>query len=574
MFKKASLLYNFVMGSSQSRESAVALINQWNSEPRELLIFDKGRDEASQYLQAVVKIQQTASAEELQQIIPMAINRLKLEFQRVLNRQGESYLTVSNTITELSTTTITDISYYQSRYEDFVMYEAPTTEVVDYLRKIAEIMNACGHLEACIDVYISVRKPFVRIIFDRLRLDELKAGDTKKFLSEELKVRIERWIGATKACVPKLFLKEKLFAEQIFSGLGRTSTHVECFLNVVKDVAVSLFSFAESVSLSRQSSERLNVVLILYDAMLSLMPDVNSLFPLDQTGKGIGNSFAATCSKLGDEIGRMLSDFEDVVLNEISTISNNDGGRVHQLTKNVVGYINVITNYKTVLMKLLQSRPSKIVQDKKLPDDLLRDPKSLTPLSLHLVLIIAVLQLNLDNKSKYYKEASLGHLFMMNNVNYIVLKSKESQVLQDLIGVDYLNKLNGYVKGAMISYQDLTCGILLKCLEEEGIYVTQCCTSRVSTGTLRSNVRNFNAAFEKIKSLQSSWEVPDPSLREELRRSMLNRLKPEYERFLERHKNHFESTNFFQQAQKTDVKYTVQDLQVLIEENLFSRSGS
>ncbi|KAL3528574.1 hypothetical protein ACH5RR_007896 [Cinchona calisaya] len=568
-----------IVGSSQSLQSAIEVVSNWDSQPKERLIFDFGREEVKKYLQAVVKIlQQSSSADqntnnnEHKNIISMSITRLKNEFRAVLTRQTESVMASNSaTGTELSSS-ITDSTSYQFRYEDFVAYELPNAEVIRYLRSIAETMHSSGHLDDCIEVYKSVRRPFVDAIFKRFRLDELKVGDIKKFLWEELKMKIERWIQAARACTKYLFKREKQFAAQVFSQLGGSSVDEECFLYVAKNAAVSLFSFAESLSLSHQSSERLEKILILYEEMLSLKQDVNALFQ-SESAKDIRNGIAATLSRLEDEVRRMLTDFENAVLNEISTIRD-DGGRVHPLTKHVMGYANLIVKYRRILERLIVSRPSMILGDRNVIESELQDLRSqLSTLGLHLVLIIAVLQLNLENKSNYFKDPALGYLFMMNNVNYIVQKIAGSRELQEMIGADYLKKLNGNVEGAMTKYQDGTCSRLLTCLRDEGLYVSRCFASRVSVSALRNRMETFNTVFEEIRLLQSKWEVQSSSLQEELRTSMLKKLMPAYERFLRKFSSHIESgkQRKISIQLKIHVKYSVKDLEALIMTNLFVR---
>ena len=58
--------------------------------------------------------------------------------------------------------------------------------------------------------------------------------------------------------------------------------------------------------------------------------------------------------------------------------------------------------------------------DPRIPDLDLSEFKEKTPLDVHLIWIIVILLFNLAGKSKHYKDAPLAHLFMMNNVHYIV----------------------------------------------------------------------------------------------------------------------------------------------------------
>lgn len=79
-------------------------------------------------------------------------------------------------------------------------------------------------------------------------------------------------------------------------------------------------------------------------------------------------------------------------------------------------------------------------------------------LALHLVLIIVVLQFKLEDKSKFYKDPSLPHLFTAKNLHYIVRSIKESPELEEMIGEEYTNKLSeNCLRQAITSYQSSTC---------------------------------------------------------------------------------------------------------------------
>lgn len=558
------------MGSSQSVQSSREVISRWHSEPKERLLFDSGLSEISQYLQAVDKIRQS---NEHAGMISMAVARLKNEFFTVLTRQNETAANGPNSsVTELSSS-ITDTTSYQFRYEDYVVYEVPSREVIDYLKNIAERMDSCGHLDACMQLYITCRIHFLNSKIKRLRLEELQGGDKKRFLLEELKMKVARWIQAAKVCTKLLFPKEKQLAKQIFGGLG--GKHEECFLGSVNEAAINLFTFAKAVSVSNQSSERLEVILILYEGLSYIMQDVNDLFS-SESGKRVRDNAKAILSKLQDEIRRMIMDFENGVLNELSTISD-DGGKVHSLSKYVMEFLDFIIKYRKILNPIL-SKPSMIILGKTFPDSDLQNPQNhLSHLSLHLILILEVLQLNLENKSNYFKDSCLGYLFMMNNVQYIVIKIQESKELQEMIGDEYLKKLTQNVKKAMINYQTLVCDRFLNCLKDEGLYVSNCVSSGVSKSILKKRMNNFNGVFEEIKMYQSSWEVIDLKLRDELCSLMLGKLMPAYDCFLTKFKKYLDSgrrnsgKNLFKDYQKIQIKYSIQDLQGLVLNDLFIR---
>ncbi|CAA3001203.1 exocyst complex component EXO70A1-like [Olea europaea subsp. europaea] len=173
----------------------------------------------------------------------------------------------------------------------------------------------------------------------------------------------------------------------------------------------------------------------------------------------------------------------------------------------------------------------------------LRDLKGRSHLSLHLILIIAVLQLNLKGKSEQLSHVPLRHLFMMNNVHYIVEKNEESKELREIIGDDYMEKLIRNVKQAMTSYQ-------------------------VSKRALRKRLKAFNSVFEEIQTLHTNWIVRDSELLNELRASMVDKLIPAYKKFhVEVERNREIHKKYFQ---KINIKHSFEDLEALVSKNLFS----
>ncbi|KAM7493341.1 hypothetical protein LguiB_027950 [Lonicera macranthoides] len=110
--------------------------------------------------------------------------------------------------------------------------------------------------------------------------------------------------------------------------------------------------------------------------------------------------------------------------------------------------------------------------------------------------------------NKYYKDATLVHLFMANNLHYVAQVIRKSPELEDMIGEEYMNKLSeNYLRQAISNYQSATYEKMLYCLrdEEERLRLKSVCFS--SRGTFRRKVRPFNAAFEKIRSTQAGWVV-------------------------------------------------------------------
>ncbi|XP_022883831.1 exocyst complex component EXO70A1-like [Olea europaea var. sylvestris] len=394
--------------------------------------------------------------------------RLKHEFLTMLIRQSEPFGTVDSITSDWS-------SLASTAYEDYLLaYNSPSDEVIFYLRHVAKRLNSNRHLGDCIKVHKSVRKSFFHTLIKQLHLEGLyRGGNEKRFLStfkkkrflwEELKVKIERWIQVARLCFCYFFDWEKQISEKLFSGFGNGASE-ECFWEIVGDSTNNLLVFVETLS----------------------------------------------------------SNFEKAVFGELSPIQDKRGA-THSLTKRVMNYISLIVCNKELLTDLIISMPPL-----KFGDQL--DLKGKSHLALHFILIIVVLQLNLKGKSEQLNHVSLRHLFMMNNVHYIVEKIEESKELRQIIGDDYMEKLYRNVKQAMTSYQVSTCDKFLSCCQEEGLYVTWCFSTRVSKPALRKGLKSINSVFEEIQTLQTNWIVHDSELLNKLRASMVDKLIPAYKKF-------------------------------------------
>ncbi|PPD67642.1 hypothetical protein GOBAR_DD35482 [Gossypium barbadense] len=540
---------------SNGYESAEKIILRWDStaseDARERMIFETDRQEADLYLQAVDEIQRSLSnvsistssnagknanavddQSKVNTTIQIAMARLEDEFRNILITHSSALETDS--LFDPSSSSISTPSHHELEEDDTLSNDDSShhdllqlqlqhcessdsstyrstssirevdlmpSEAICDLQAIAMRMISSGYLRECIQVYGSVRKSAIDSSFRKLGIEKLSIGDVQRLEWEALESKIRRWIRAAKVCVRILFASEKKLCEQIFECVG-TDIDDACFMETVKGPAIQLFNFAEAISISRRSPEKLFKILDLHDA-------------LAEAARGI------------------LSEFESAVLREPSRVPV-PGGTIHPLTR--------------------------YSGDQTTPDMEFAELEGKTPLALHLIWIIVVLQFNLDGKSKHYRDASLAHLFIMNNVHYIVQKVKGSPELREMIGDDYLRKLTGKFRQAATSYQRATWVSVLYCLRDEGLHVSGSFSSGVSKSALRERFKTFNAMFEEVHRTQATWLIPDTQLREELRISISEKLIPAYRSFLGRFRSHIESGRH----PENYIKYSVEDLETAV----------
>jgi exocyst complex protein 7 len=599
-------------------EDAQKIILRWDStaseEARERMIFGGDRQEVDLYLQAVDEIQksmsstsisppsshhhdQDSNSNKVNSAIQIAMARLEDEFRNILINHTSPVEVDSLFIPDHAPAPASSLNHNTSSVgssnefdqeevgggggdhvdaldpiqradssNSSASYRSTSSireidlipqEAVADLQSIAKRMISAGYLRECIQVYGSVRKSAVDASFRRLGIEKLSIGDIQRLEWEALETKIRRWIRAAKVCVRILFASEKKLCEEIFYGIG-TAIDDACFMETVKGPAIQLFNFAEAISIGRRSPEKMFKILDLHDALMDLLPDIEVVFE-SKSADSIRVQAAEILSRLAEAARGILSEFESAVLREPSRVPV-PGGTIHPLTRYVMNYISLISDYKQTLIELIMSKPStgsRYSGDPTTPDMEFAELEGKTPLALHLIWIIVILQFNLEGKSKHYKDASLAHLFMMNNVHYIVQKVKGSPELREMIGDDYLRKLTGKFRQAATSYQRATWVSVLYCLRDEGLHVSGSFSSGVSKSALRERFKTFNAMFEEVHRTQATWLIPDSQLREELRISISEKLIPAYRSFLGRFRSHIESGKH----PENYIKYSVEDLE-------------
>ncbi|KAG6665031.1 hypothetical protein CIPAW_02G134100 [Carya illinoinensis] len=560
-------------------DAAEKIILAWDStaceEARDRMIFESDPQEVDRYLQAVDEIQRSLSSTSLDSqsgnkvnaTIKIAMARLEDEFRNILFTHTSPFETDSFT----SITVDPSSSVHSSSSSSFnsATPRSPSAELGDLvddhfgggdledasrrssyrstssireidlvpsdaifdLRSIADRMISAGYLRECIQVYGGVRKPAIDASFRRLGIEKLSIGDIQRLEWEQLETKIRRWIRAAKLCVRVLFASEKKLCEQIFEEMG-TSVDDTCFLETVKGPAFRLFSFAEAISKSRRSPEKLFKTLDLHDGLMNLIPDIDIVFE-SKSSESIRIQAAEILSRLAEAARGILSEFENAVLREPSRVPV-PGGTIHPLTR--------------------------YSGDPTTPDMEFAELEGKTPFALHLIWVIVILQFNLEGKSKHYKEAPLAHLFMMNNVHYIVQKVQGSPELREMIGDDYLKKLKGKLRQAATSYERASWMGVLHCLRDEGLSVSGSFSSGVSKTALRERFKQFNTMFEEVHRTQAAWLVPDVQVREELRISISEKLIPAYRSFLGRFRSHLESGRHSENC----IKYSAEDLETAV----------
>jgi len=585
--------YQSLVVLDENLDNAEKLILKWDMASSEAakqsMIFEGQPQEAEKYLKTVDELQKLmesvslpqADVHKAQNVLQIAMVRLEEEFRNLLLVHSEpldpelvlnpasmaSFRSLNESYGDRPSHS-SDDDEAEEEEEEAVSHpladkvcemDLIPQDVIPDLHRIAERMVAAGYTRECMQVYGSIRKSMVDESFLRLGIEKLSIGDVQRLEWETLEVKIKKWIRAAKVCIRMLFASEKRLCEQVFDGLD--SVGETCFSELAKGATMQLFNFSEAIAISRRSPEKLFKILDLYETLSELLPDIETVFS-NELCANVKTQASEILTRLGEAARGIFTEFENALQRETSRTPI-PGGTIHPITRYVMNYISFISDYKETLMKLIVNKPSQT--SKLLPEGLIdligeydrgSDSDDQSVLSLHLVWITLILQNNLEGKSKVYKDISLSHIFLMNNVHYIVQKVKGSD-LRALIGDDWLRKHSGKVRQYATNYQRATWMKVLSCLKDEGIHVGGSFSSGVSKAALKERFKSFNAAFEEVHRSQSTWIVPDAQLREELRISIAEKLLPAYRSFYGRFKNHLESGRHSEMY----IKFSPEDLE-------------
>ncbi|KAF5735595.1 exocyst complex component EXO70B1 [Tripterygium wilfordii] len=438
-----------------------------------------------------------------------------------------------------------------SRTSEERIIDLVNPDVIYDLRCIANSMFQSNYICECSQSYISVRKDAFDEYLFILEMEKLSIEDVLRMEWGALNSKIKRWIRAMKFFVRLYLSRERWLSEQIFGDLG--SVGLNCFVEASKASILQLLNFGEAVSIGPHKPEKLFPILNMYELLTSLLPDIDALYS-DEAGSCVRNEYYEVIKRLGDSVRAACLAFENAIASSTST-NPFAGGGIHPLTKYVMNYINILTDYSETLNFLLddcegehhitlspETSPAKEeghTRGETSPD--------ISPMAFLFRSFASILECNLEEKAKLYKDPSLVQIFLMNNIYYMTQKVKSSE-LRHVFGDEWIRKHNWKFQQHEMNYERATWSSILALLKDEG----NSSADSISKTPLKERFRSFYLAFEEVYKTQTAWLIPYPQLRDDLRISTSLNVIQAYRTFLGRHKNHVSDKLF---------KYSADDLE-------------
>ncbi|CAO2836356.1 unnamed protein product [Amaranthus hypochondriacus] len=420
-------------------------------------------------------------------------------------------------------------AHSESKSSENAVYTPPALippRILPLLHNLAQQMVHAGHSQQILKIYRDTRASVLEQSLRKLGVEKLSKEDVQKMQWEVLEAKIGNWIHFMRIAVKLLFAAERKVCDQIFEGID--TLRDQCFADVTGSSVELLLSFGDAIAKSKRSPEKLFVLLDMYEIMRELHSEIELLF----SGKACAEmreSALGLTKRLAQTAQETFGDFEEAVEKDATKTAVSDG-TVHPLTSYVINYVKFLFDYQSTLKQLFQEFEEAKDANSQLASVTMR--------------IMQALQTNLDGKSKQYKDPALTHLFLMNNIHYIVRSVRRSEA-KDLLGDDWVQRHRRVVQQHANQYKRIAWAKILQSLSAQGltssgggggsgVAADGGNSSGASRGLIKDRFKTFNMQFEELHQRQSQWTVPDTELRESLRLAVAEVLLPAYRSFVKR----------------------------------------
>ncbi|KAL6844320.1 hypothetical protein ACP4OV_025993 [Aristida adscensionis] len=434
------------------------------------------------------------------------------------------------------------------------------------LSKLIQKSAQLGRHQQFLKMYRQIPGSTMELNLKLLGVEYVTTEEVQNMQAESLDAKITHWIQFYQIGLKLLFAAERQLCDQIFEGNHTLKNN--CFAEVTAISLSTLLSFGMAVAKSEASAE-VFVLLDMYEATLELRPEVEAVF--EGSACSDHRKSALSLSKsLAQTIEGTFNDFKQNILKESANSVTIDGA-VHPFTRYVINYTKFLFDYQSSLKQIFKECGTGDGEN----SDLLSQIRD----------FIHALETNLESNSKQYKDPCLAHLFLMNNIQYIVRSICRSEV-KDMFGDDWIQRQRRIVQQHGTNFRRVSWGKVLACLSAPGLTSSlgstrastqeiMCaiivCTIRPNSSTtskpaIKERLRSFNMQFEEVRQAQINWAVPDKELRDNLILAIGEVLLPAYRNFLE----HFRSLVGNSHNHTKYIKYTPEALEEALR-NLFAK---
>ncbi|KAH7688002.1 Exocyst complex component Exo70 protein [Dioscorea alata] len=406
---------------------------------------------------------------------------------------------------------------------------------VDALRRIVQTLAANDCLDISIDIYVKVRYRCAAKALMRLNPEYLKTYSPEEIDGmqwETLEFAITLWIQHFNLALNSVFVAEKQLCSRVLSPLMDSQLWPECFAKIADKIMAVFFRFGEGVARSSREPQKLFKLLDMFDALDRIRHHFMSVFDGD-SGSDICVRFREllklvvhASSKVFWEFGLQIEGLQDGV-------PPPPDGSVPKIVRYAVNYLKFLSSesYSAAMGRVLRTEQvwkAGVLSRPDPEDSVLRDAMSN---------ILDALQRNVEAKRARYKDKVLPHIFAMNSYWYIYMRTKGSE-LGKLVGEESIKrKYKTAAEEAAYSYQAQAWGKVVDLLDSDEDAVTKSneLQGKEAAGVLaRVKIESFMKSFEEnLRKHKTSYCIPDPDLKEQIKGAVAKLVVPSYASFLQ-----------------------------------------
>lgn len=259
--------------------------------------------------------------------------------------------------------------------------------------------------------------------------------------------------------------------------------------------------------------------------------------------QGLTITFQATISKSLEEFARYVHEDNDMKVPR--------DGTVHELTNNVMIFIEQLREYLDIMSNVIPVRDMQAMEN--------TSDKNRLGFAQYITRLLGSLGETIQRKAEYYKQTNihLVFLFKLNNFHYILKRLKES---------DLLEIVHSYNQNVSSIYEHLI-------RESRSEYIKSLYTAisylrgttwnplQDSKKSIKDRLTSFNKEFQELHRFNRTYAVPDVELRSQLREACKREFLQYYQQFYSYHINQDFSKN-----KEKYIKYTPELLASMIDQ--------
>lgn len=337
-------------------------------------------------------------------------------------------------------------------------------------------------------------------------------------MNESVEMLVNGWVSAMRIIINVLTNMQRQLLEQNFGAFN--SFKDDYFMVIATKSIMKLLAFGSSLICNWKNADKDNLLthsgaettlvmqmilklVIMYRALKDEMPVLLLLF-LGQTEHTVLVEFGRLIDRSSALVLDLFVDLNNFVKSQRLVM---DDVGVHRVTRHTMDYIGSLVEQKDTIYLMLEGSPNAFVE--------------------LVTQLISALEFMLVMNSRTLTLQGQQQLFLLNNVHFMLEQAKKFNDLGLILGQSWLIQRQEQLTQLITGYMEDSWEPVMSSLFEKKTLVSV---------ILWSNhlFDEFISSLEKIYSMQKTWKVSDPLIRQKLREAIIQKVIPLFRQQLEK----------------------------------------